>query len=374
MSFDVSHSVIVDLVRSSIRQLQPYSSARGLVPSEGARQRVYLDANEWGGDGEKSSFNRYPDPQPAGLLEAYSQFLGVKPEQLLVGRGADEAIDILVRTFCDAERDAIIVTPPSYGFYGVAASIQGVRIIPVPLIGRNFDLDEAGILSAINRESMSSNASKGRVKLVFICSPNNPTGNAFDRERLLVLARNLRGKAILVVDEAYIEFTGLASLALDTADYPNLVVLRTMSKALAHAGARVGAAVASPELIAWLQKVRAPYPLSQLQVDTALHALKQCRPDELKARREFIAGERQRLTQYLLRSNHVQEVWPSVANFLLVRLESHRKIIDEMRERGILIRDRSSEFGLKNCVRITLGNRRENDEFMAAFDTLEKQS
>lgn len=373
MVADLYQSAIANLVRPAIRQLQPYSSARGLTPVASGPTQIYLDANEWSGDAPNTALQRYPDPQPPILREAYAQFIGVSPAQLLIGRGADEAIDVLIRTFCDAVRDAIIVTPPTYGFYGVSAAIQGTRIIEVPLLGDNFDMDETGILSAIEYDKTKFTAQQGQVKLVFVCSPNNPTGNLFAQERLLTLASELEGKAILVVDEAYIELTGAASLAPYTADHPNLVVLRTMSKALAHAGARIGAAVAAPELIAWLQKVRAPYPLSMLQVDAAIQAFKLCDPAELNARRTLVASERRRLGEHFSSSRVVQTVWPSVANFLLVRMHHHKQFLECLRSKGIVIRDRSSDFALDGCVRITVGSRSDNDALLAAFDQWEKQ-
>lgn len=350
------------LVRPAIRRLVPYASARGTRPgAAAAKPRIQLDANEWGGEGGATGFERYPDPQPAALRAAYARHVGVREEALFLGRGADEAIDVLLRTFCDAGRDAILVTPPSYGYYAVAAAIQGAGIVTAPLAGERFDLDEDAIVAG---------AREG-VKLVFVCSPNNPTGNAFAPERLSLLARRLEGRALLVVDEAYGELSSAPSLAPEAARRENLVVLRTLSKALGHAGVRVGAAVACPATIGWMQKVRAPYPLSLAQVDVALRALALAGGSAMEERRGFVAEERLRVSEALRGLRCVERIWPSEANFLLVRLCEPLRVMAGLDARGILVRDRGSELGLERCVRISIGNRNENDALITAMRALE---
>lgn len=357
-------SHIDQLVRPAIRRLVPYASARSQRPTQAGTPRIQLDANEWGGEGGVSGYERYPDPQPSILRQAYAQHLGVPTERLFLSRGADEAIEVLLRTFCDADDDAILVTPPTYGYYEVAAAIQGAGVVKVPLAGDDFDLDDDGILRAVTTG----------VKLVFVCSPNNPTGNGFEPERLLRLAQRIEGKALLVVDEAYGEFTTRKSLASFAPGCENLVVLRTLSKAFGHAGIRVGAAVADSSIITWMQKVRAPYPLSRPQVEAAVQALATYGGASLAPRREFIAGERERMTQRLRGLSLVKKVWPSEANFLLVRIRQAELVLAHLESRGILIRDRSGELGLADCVRISIGNRRENDTLLAALQTIAEVS
>ena len=356
----IARTTVDAFVRPAIRRLLPYASARGVRPRESSSLRIQLDANEWGGEGGILGYERYPDPQPYALVRAYAKHLGVDPSGVFLGRGADEAIDVLIRTFCDAERDAILVTPPTYGYYAVAASIQGASVLEVPLSGDAFDLDEDAICQSV----------RDGVKLVFVCSPNNPTGNGFATERLSVLARRLEGRALLVIDEAYGELSSRPSLAPEAQQRDNLIVLRTLSKALGHAGVRLGAAVAHASIVTWMQKVRAPYPLSTPQIDVGLKALALCGGDGIVLRREFIAAERARLTEALQRLPMVQRVWPSEANFLLVRLTASESVLSALESRGILIRDRGREPGLRDCVRISIGNCAENNSLLAALQTI----
>jgi len=241
---------VLKLVRPDILALSAYSSAR----KESQGGRVWLDANE---NPETPSvhqplLNRYPEPQPADLVAQLAALYGVRPAQCLVTRGSDEGIDLLLRTFCRAGQDAILITPPTYGMYIVAAGIQGARTVTVSLIReKNFALDAAAVLKAVTPD----------IKLVFFCSPNNPTGGLLDRAAVLSVVQTLATRAVVVIDEAYVDFSGQPSLAADIAANPNLVVLRTLSKAFGLAGARVGTTIADPAIIAVLQKVIAPYPV-----------------------------------------------------------------------------------------------------------------
>ncbi|HVZ66475.1 MAG TPA: histidinol-phosphate transaminase [Lacunisphaera sp.] len=339
---------VLALVRPDILALSAYSSAR----KEAKGGRVWLDANEnpETPSVHKPLLNRYPDPQPADLVAKLANLYGVAAGQILVTRGSDEGIDLLLRTFCRAGQDAILITPPTYGMYVVAAGIQGARTVTVPLVrGKNFALDPAAVLAACTPA----------VKLVFLCSPNNPTGGLLARGDILGLVRSLAARAVVVVDEAYVDFSGQPSLAAEVAAHPNLVVLRTLSKAFGLAGARVGTTIADPAVIAVLQKVIAPYPVPAPVLQAALAALT---PDALAAARDSVAtlvAERRRLAAALAKLQAVKQVWPSDANYLLVEVADAARAMAAGRAAGVVWRDRSKD--VPNCIRITVGTAAEND-------------
>ncbi len=339
---------VLKLIRPEILALAPYSSAR----KESKGGRVWLDANEnpETPSVHKPLLNRYPDPQPPELIEKLATLYGVLPAQALVTRGSDEGIDLLLRTFCRAGQDAILITPPTYGMYVVAAGIQNARVVSVPLTReRNFALDAEAVLRAITPE----------VKLVFLCSPNNPTGNLLERDAVLRIVRSLAGKAVVAVDEAYVDFSGAPSLAAEIAANPNLIVLRTLSKAFGLAGARVGTTIADPAVIAVLQKVIAPYPVPAPVLQAALAALT---PDGLAAARNSVAtlaAERRRLAAALAKVPAVKRVWPSDANYLLVEVADATRTMAAGRAAGIVWRDRSKD--VPNTVRVTIGTAEENN-------------
>jgi histidinol-phosphate aminotransferase len=297
------------------------------------------------------NLNRYPDPQPPELIGKLSTLYEVAPAQMLVTRGSDEGIDLLLRTFCRAGQDAILITPPTYGMYVVAAGIQGARVLTVPLVRENnFALDANAVLRAIVPE----------VKLVFLCSPNNPTGGLLDRAAVHKLVQELAGRAVVAVDEAYVDFSGTPSLATEIAANPNLVVLRTLSKAFGLAGARLGTTIANPAVIGILQKVIAPYPIPVPVLQAGLAALS-C--DGLTAARESVrqlVGERRRLAAALVALPVVKKVWPSDANFLLVEVSDSARVMAAGRAAGVIWRDRSKD--VANTVRITIGSAGENDQ------------
>jgi histidinol-phosphate aminotransferase len=339
---------VLQLVRPDILALTAYSSAR----KEAKGGRVWLDANE---NPETPSvhqplLNRYPEPQPANLVGQLATLYGVASNQVLVTRGSDEGIDLLLRTFCRAGQDAILITPPTYGMYVVAAGIQGARAVTVPLLReKNFALDADAVLRAVTPE----------VKLVFLCSPNNPTGGLLDRTAVLSLVRRLAGRSVVVVDEAYVDFSGQPSLAADIAANPNLVVLRTLSKAYGLAGARVGTTIADPVVIAVLQKVIAPYPVPVPVLAAALAALT---PAGLAAARQSVAllvTERARLAAALAKRPVVRRVWPSDANYLLVEVADASRAMAAGRAAGVVWRDRNKD--ISNCIRITVGTAEENN-------------
>ena len=339
---------VLKLVRPEILALAPYSSAR----KESQGGRVWLDANE---NPETPSvhqplFNRYPDPQPPELIARLATYYGIAPAQALVTRGSDEGIDLLLRTFCRAGQDAILITPPTYGMYVVAAGIQNAAVVTVPLVrGQNFALDAEAVLKAVTPA----------VKIVFLCSPNNPTGNLLERDAVLRVVRALAGRAVVAVDEAYVDFSGIPSLAAEIAATPNLVVLRTLSKAFGLAGARVGTTIADPAVIAVLQKVIAPYPVPVPVLQATLAALT---PAGLAAARASVAGlvaERTRLAAALAKIPAVKRVWPSAANYLLIEVADAARTMAAGRAAGVIWRDRSKD--VPNTVRLTVGTPEENN-------------
>ncbi|MBI2813795.1 MAG: histidinol-phosphate transaminase [Opitutae bacterium] len=360
---------VLNLVRPDILALSAYRSAR----KEAKGGRVWLDANEnpktpaaslpsetLAKDG-RMNLNRYPEPQPAELVAQLAALYGVAPAQVLVTRGSDEGIDLLLRTFCRAGQDAILITPPTYGMYVVAAGIQGASTVTVPLIrDKNFALDAAAVLVAVlAAPKPSGEGGTPEVKLVFLCSPNNPTGGLLDRAAVLSLVQSLATRAIVVVDEAYVDFSGQPSLAAEISANPNLIILRTLSKAYGLAGARVGTIIADPAVIAVLQKVIAPYPVPSPVLTAALAALA---PAGLAAARnsvETLIAERARLAAALAKLPAVKRVWPSDANFLLVEVADAAKAMAAGRAAGVIWRDRSKD--APHSIRITVGTAEENN-------------
>lgn len=354
---------IFELARPNIVAMAPYSSARSLV-SEVGGDLAFLDANELGDDFLTPGVyppraNRYPEPQPPELLAVLARLYGVEPSRLCVGAGADAAIDAVIRMFCDPGRDAIVITPPTYGYYKVAADIHGARVLEAPLKGAGWDLDEEAILQSVEAGG----------KVVFVCSPNNPTGHAFPRSKVLSLAARLVGRAVLVVDEAYGEFSRERGVAQEVADYPGLVVLKTLSKAWGLAGLRIGTAIAHESLIALMHKVRFPYPLSRLSTTAALTALGAEPEKTIEKRVVRVREERERLATGLRQSPLVAEVLPSETNFLLVRCNdenAHAEFLAAARKARVIVRDRGREKGLAASVRVSVGSPSENDRLIGA--------
>jgi histidinol-phosphate aminotransferase len=339
---------VLDLARPEIRNLQPYSSAR----MEASGGQIWLNANEsaWQPEGDAGvGCNRYPEPQPAGLIDALATLYHVQRDQLLVARGSDEAIDLLIRAFCRAGEDAILVQPPTFGMYSVCAHIQNAAVIEVAL-KKDFTLDVDALLESVTPA----------VKLVFICTPNNPTGQIVPRADIERLAQALAGRALLVVDEAYIEFADESS-AIELIDrHENVAVLRTLSKAWALAGARIGSLLASAEVIALLRKIIAPYPLPLPCVVAALSALS---PSGQRSAREHVATireQREVMKGALSTLAGVRDVLPSQANFLAVRFDQPGEVYQQLIAAGIVVRDVRRYPNLGDALRITIGTPAEN--------------
>jgi histidinol-phosphate aminotransferase len=352
-------SWVKELARPEIVALAPYEHAAWRPELE----RLHANEFPWRqpGDATRAGLNRYPEPQPHELVERLASMYAVTPNDLLVTRGSDDGIDLLVRTFCRAGGDAILVCPPTFGMYVVSAAIQGAAIVKAPLrADRGFALDEVAVLASCTKA----------VKLVFLCSPNSPTGNLMSEESVLRLAGQLKGRALLVVDEAYIEFAGVESLARHVPQMPQLAVLRTLSKAHALAGARCGAVIAAPEVIALLRKVITPYALSQLTIESVLGALAEPNLDALHERVAAIQAERERLARKIRLCRSVARVWPSVANFLLVDFidaASAAQALNRTCAAGLLIRDMRRQPGLERALRISIGTPEQSDRLLEAL-------
>ncbi|CAH6636728.1 histidinol-phosphate transaminase [Pseudocitrobacter vendiensis] len=347
---------IEELARENVRNLTPYQSARRL----GGKGDVWLNANEFPTPVEfqltAQTLNRYPECQPKAVIENYAAYAGVKPEQVLVSRGADEGIELLVRTFCEPGKDAILYCPPTYGMYSVSAETIGVECRTVPTL-ENWQLDLPGIADKLDG-----------VKVVYVCSPNNPTGQLINPQDFRTLLEMTRGKALVVADEAYIEFCPQATLAGWLNEYPNLVILRTLSKAFALAGLRCGFTLANEEVIALLLKVIAPYPLSTPVADIAAQALA---PQGITAMRERVAqilAERQYLVANLDGIPCVEQVFNSETNYILVRIKASSAVFKSMWDQGIILRDQNKQPSLSGCLRITIGTREESQRVIDALN------
>jgi len=348
-------SPVLALARPDILELQPYQHASW----DPSLERMHANEMPWRaqGDNTVAGLNRYPEPQPQALIERMVQLYGAPSSRLLVGRGSDEAIDLLVRAFCRAGQDHVLITPPTFGFYKVAARIQGAGVLEVPLRREDFALDPEAVIEAGRR-----------AKIVFLCSPNNPTGNLLDEGGMLMVCRELAGRALVCVDEAYLEFTDRTSLAARLGEFPNLVVLRTLSKAYALAGARLGTLIAAEEIVALLRRIIPPYALPAATVEQVL-ALTEAPQRAMAADRiRTLLGEREAARARLARMAIVSRVFPSDANFLLVEFRDAQRALAAAKAEGLLVRDFSSAAGLANCLRISIGTPAQNERLLSALE------
>ncbi|MEA1065385.1 histidinol-phosphate transaminase [Erwinia sp. HR93] len=348
------------LARDCVRKLTPYLSARRL----GGSGDVWLNANEYPTPLPytltQQTLNRYPECQPARVINRYADYAGVKPDQVLVSRGADEGIDLLIRTFCEPGRDAMLYCPPTYGMYSVSAETAGVERRAVPLLS-DGQLDLPEIARQING-----------VNIVFVCSPNNPTGQRLNPDDIRALLELTCQRALVVVDEAYIEFCPQASLAGWLSHYPHLVILRTLSKAFALAGLRCGFTLANHEIIQLLLKTIAPYPLAAPVADIAAQALSAENIAAMRLRVAEICSIRDWFSEQLSQIEGVENVYSSQANYLLVRLHNATAIFNALRQQGIVLRDQSRQYGLADCLRITIGTREECQRVLDALLALKE--
>jgi histidinol-phosphate aminotransferase len=375
-------SWLTEIARPEIRALRAYEHAVW----EPGLTRLHANESPWRAYGDPSleGLNRYPEPHPHQLTAALAEHYGVAADSVLAGRGSDEAIDLLIRCYCRAGQDAVVVCPPTFGMYTVAARIQGAIVHEVPLRAQSgFRLDAAALQAlaaagVVETHAAGSKAAAGGaeapgtrtaspLKLIFLCSPNNPTGNRLDSATILSLARTLEGRALVVVDEAYVEFAQDPSLVPRMAGLPGLVILRTLSKAYGLAGARCGVAIAHPEVIALLRKVIQPYAITQLTIEAVFASLQPEARARAAQRITALKQERVRVAAALQGLPGVQRVWPSDANFLLVQFADAGAALERSRAAGLLLRDLRGGGSLGQALRISLGSPEQNDRLLVSL-------
>lgn len=346
MRFDLDN-----ITRKNLLKLKPYSTARDDFKGMAS---IYLDANE---NPFESSYNRYPDPKQSQLKAELARIKKCRAEQIIIGNGSDELIDLLFRAFCEPGVDNVIIPQPTYGMYSVCAQINDIEVRE-PLLTDDYQLDLVLIRKNIDPQT----------KLIFLCSPNNPTGNLLETKSIVDLVTTFHG--IVIVDEAYIDFAGNNGLLSQLDRYPNLVILQTLSKAWGLAGLRIGIGFASEEIAKLLTKIKPPYNISGVNQNIALEALR---------RREFkdqyletILKERQILESQLINFSFVKRIFPSMANFLLVKMENAKACYEYLLTRGIVVRDRTSAPRCEDCLRISIGTPEENEKFIIELTNYQK--
>ncbi|RVT72784.1 histidinol-phosphate transaminase [Flavobacterium sufflavum] len=340
------------LVRDNVKVLKPYSSARDEFEDFDTAQMVFLDANE---NPYENGVNRYPDPQQMSVKVVLAKNKGLSPKQILLGNGSDEVLDLLFRAFCEPKEDNVISLPPTYGMYGVLANINNVEHKEI-LLSESFQPRVEAILEAVTANT----------KMIFLCSPNNPTGNSFTEESVTTLLEKFNG--FVIIDEAYIDFSDKASWLAKLDQYPNLIITQTLSKAYGLAGIRLGICYGSPEVIAVLNKIKPPYNVNELTQQRALGRLK----DQSKIDNEIasIIAQREALLQVLDKVSFVEKIYPTEANFILVKVDDANKRYDELIAKGIVIRNRTTQPLCENCLRFTIGTEEENKKLMSALTEL----
>ncbi len=355
------------LTPKRIQDLTPYASARRTAQAGD----IWLNANENsatpGFDELPWALNRYPDFQPEMLLNAYAGYACISTEQLLVTRGIDEGIDLLISTFCEAGVDEIVYTPPTYGMYKIAAETRGVKARAISLT-KEFQLGLERVETTIQADLVSGRPPK----LIFLCSPNNPTGNLLKQSDVLKVLEASSEKSLILLDEAYIEFIPEASYVALLSKYANLVILRTLSKGFGLAGLRCGFVMANPAIIQLLRKVSAPYPIPVPVVSLAAQALSESGIAKMKTAVEAIIATRTLLEQQLTTFSFVRQIYPGQANFILIKVDDPGALISFLAGQGIIIRDQSFQPGLEKCVRISIGSPRETQSLLKALQEFEE--
>lgn len=342
---------IQNLVRQNIKALQPYSSARDEF-KDASSEMVFIDANE---NPFETGLNRYPDPQQNLVKDELAKLKGVAKGQILLGNGSDEVLDLIFRVFCEPKEDNVIALPPTYGMYKVLANTNDVELINIPL-EKSFQPNVEAILNVQNAQT----------KILFLCSPNNPTANSFESQRVEQLINEFKG--IVVIDEAYIDFSTEESWVSRLNEFSNLVVTQTLSKAYGLAGIRLGICYASQEIISVLNKIKPPYNVNQLTQEAALKRLKN--QDSVSQEIQNIITERNQLINDLQEVGLVEEVFPSDANFLLVRVDDANKRYQQLIGKKIVVRNRSNQVLCDNCLRFTIGTKQENEKLIEELKEL----
>ncbi|WP_459190007.1 histidinol-phosphate transaminase [Parabacteroides sp. APC149_11_2_Y6] len=338
-----------ELVRPNVWNMKPYSSARDEYHGSAS---VFLDANE---NPYNTPYNRYPDPMQWKLKERIAELKGVAVKSIFLGNGSDEPIDLVIRAFCEPAADRIVSIAPSYGMYEVAAEVNNVEFCKVEL-DKSFNLDTDRLLQAVDE----------RTKVIYLCSPNNPTGNSLEREKLYRILNTFQG--IVVIDEAYIDFSAEPSFLSELDRFPNLIVLQTLSKAWGAAGIRMGMAFASPEIIFILNKIKYPYNVNMLTQAQALDILNHA--DRMKEQLDAILSERARLQSVLSGLACVKKMYPTDANFILVDVGDANGIYDLLVNKGVIVRNRTNVTLCNGCLRITVGTPEENQALLAVLETI----
>ncbi|MFV5698960.1 histidinol-phosphate transaminase [Flavobacterium sp. ZT3R17] len=343
---------INNIVRENVKQLKPYSSARDEFEDFDTADMIFLDANE---NPFENGVNRYPDPQQMSVKGILAKQRNVKTNQILLGNGSDEVLDLLFRAFCEPKKDNVITLPPTYGMYGVLANINAVDNKEI-LLSEDFQPQIEKIMEAVDSTT----------KIIFLCSPNNPTGNSFSDESVAYLLKNFNG--LVVIDEAYIDFSEKESWINELDEYPNLVITQTLSKAYGLAGIRLGICYASAEVISVLNKIKPPYNVNELTQKRALDRL--ANSEKIKSEIESIIEQRDKLLKVLLNIDFVNIIYPTEANFILIKVDNANKRYDELIAKGIVIRNRTTQPLCDNCLRLTVGTEIENKKLIAALQSL----
>ncbi|SHL11340.1 histidinol-phosphate transaminase [Flavobacterium xanthum] len=346
-SFDINN-----LVRENVKIMKPYSSARDEFEGFDTADMIFLDANE---NPFENGVNRYPDPQQMSVKAVLAKQKNVKTNQILLGNGSDEVLDLLFRAFCEPKIDNVITLPPTYGMYGVLANINAVENREI-LLSKDFQPEIEKIIAAIDENT----------KMIFLCSPNNPTGNSFSDEAVAYLLQNFKG--LVVIDEAYIDFSKKESWSNELDEYPNLVITQTLSKAYGLAGIRLGICYASAEIISVLNKIKPPYNVNELTQKRALDRL----GDVEKIKNEIVSiiEQREQLLKALLNINFVEKIYSTEANFILVKVDDANKRYGELIAKGIVIRNRTTQPLCENTLRLTVGTEQENMKLIEVLKQL----
>jgi histidinol-phosphate aminotransferase len=341
------------VLRENIKRMTAYSSARDEFKDASA-DMIFIDANE---NPFPNGLNRYPDPQQSSVKAELAQIKGVQFENILLGNGSDEVLDLIFRAFCEPKLDQVIALPPTYGMYKVLANTNDVELINIPLL-ESF---QPNVEEIIQRQTANS-------KLLFLCSPNNPTANSFEAEKIEKLINAFEG--IVVIDEAYIDFSTQESWVSRLNEFPNLIVTQTLSKAYGLAAIRLGICYGSLEIISVLNKIKPPYNVNQLTQEAALKALQN--QEKVQQEIQQIIGERNQLINALQDIEIVQEIFPSDANFLLARVDDANLRYDQLIKRGIVVRNRSNQVLCENCLRFTVGTKEENEKLIEVLQSISK--
>lgn len=343
---------INNIIRENVKKLKPYSSARDEFEDFDTADMIFLDANE---NPFESGVNRYPDPQQSNVKTILAKQRKVKPNQILLGNGSDEVLDLLFRAFCEPGKDNVITLPPTYGMYGVLANINAVENKEV-LLSNDFQPQIDKIIDAVDQNT----------KIIFLCSPNNPTGNSFSDESVAYLLKNFNG--LVVIDEAYIDFSEKESWINELDEYSNLIITQTLSKAYGLAGIRLGICYASAEIISVLNKIKPPYNVNELTQKRALDRL--ANQNKINSEIESIIAQREQLLKVLLNVKFVEKIYPSEANFILIKVDDANQRYDELIAQGIVIRNRTTQPLCENCLRLTIGTESENKKLIEALQAI----